>query len=177
MANNDRFKRMKTIKLQEWALFAEVLGGIAIVITLIFLVLETRANTNAIQVQTYQSLTAELNTVRFENMKTQNMVALFQYTKKPFNELTDHQKYRLIMITEATWGIYESAFYANERNVLGENEWGRFEAAICRNYHVDKTLWYPETAGPSSLDATALNGIARNVTPKFREYVESFCNN
>ena len=55
---------MKTIKLQEWALFAEVLGGIAIVITLIFLVLETRANTNAIQVQTYQSLTAELNTCK-----------------------------------------------------------------------------------------------------------------
>ena len=167
---------MKTTKLQKWALVAEVLGGIAIVITLVFLVLETRANTNAIQVQTYQSLTAELNALRFEKTKTYNIGAYLAYTKGSFKELTDQQKYRLIIVTEAIWGIYESAFYANERGVLGEDEWGRFEAAICRNYAVDKMLWYPELAGPSSLDVTAINGIARNVTPKFKQYVESFCN-
>lgn len=166
---------MNKTKLQEWALVAEVLGGIAIVITLIFLVLETRATTNAIQTQTYQTLTAELNDIRIEKSKTVNMEAYLAYAQTSFTELSEQQQFRLIVIAEALWGIYESAYYAQNRGVLGGDEWYRFEAAICRNFKVDKPLWYPETQGPSTLEATALNGIARNVTPRFRQYVESTC--
>lgn len=166
---------MKKIQLQEWALAAEVLGGIAIVITLIFLVLETRANTNAIQAQTYQALTSELNALRRENTKSQNIEAYLSYTQSSLSEITDEQKLRLIFMTEATWGIYESAFYAKERGVLGDDEWLRFSAAICRNYAIDRGIWYPEQSGASALDKTAANGIARNVTPKFKTFVETSC--
>ena len=55
---------MNSEQLQKWALLAEVIGAAAVVITLIFLIVETRENTNAIQSQTYQALTAELNRSR-----------------------------------------------------------------------------------------------------------------
>ena len=55
---------MKKLNLSEMALAAEILGGVAVVVTLVFLVLATRENTNAIQAQTYQALTAELNAIR-----------------------------------------------------------------------------------------------------------------
>jgi hypothetical protein len=42
------------------ALAAEIIGGAAVIITLIFLVMETRENTRAVQAQTYLALTSEL---------------------------------------------------------------------------------------------------------------------
>jgi hypothetical protein len=39
----------KRLWLQQWALAAEIIGGLAVVASLLFLVLETRENTNAIQ--------------------------------------------------------------------------------------------------------------------------------
>jgi len=43
---------MKSNTLQHWALSAEILSGIAVVVTLVLLVLESRENTNAIQART-----------------------------------------------------------------------------------------------------------------------------
>ena len=50
--------------LKVWALAAEVIAAVSVVVTLGFLVLETRANTNASQAQTYQLLMQELNDYR-----------------------------------------------------------------------------------------------------------------
>ena len=43
---------MKSNTLQHWALSAEILGGVAVMLTLVLLVLEPRENTNAIQALT-----------------------------------------------------------------------------------------------------------------------------
>ena len=46
------------MKLEKWALGAEILGGVAIVVTLIVLIIEIRGNTSAIQAQTINTLVA-----------------------------------------------------------------------------------------------------------------------
>jgi len=51
-------------KLKIWALAAEVISGIAVVVTLVFLVFEMRNNTSATQAQTYQLLMQEMNAYR-----------------------------------------------------------------------------------------------------------------
>lgn len=55
---------MENQRLQRMALIAEVISGIAIVITLAFLAIEMRGYTNAIQAQTYQALMQQLNDYR-----------------------------------------------------------------------------------------------------------------
>jgi hypothetical protein len=40
------------MKLEKWALLAEIVSGVAIVITLVILILEVRGNTDAVRVQT-----------------------------------------------------------------------------------------------------------------------------
>jgi hypothetical protein len=44
------------MKLEKWALIAEIIGGAAIVVTLVVLVVEIRANTDAIAVSNRQSM-------------------------------------------------------------------------------------------------------------------------
>ena len=43
------------MKLEKWALGAEILSGVAIVVTLIVLIVEVRGNTDAVQAQTLNS--------------------------------------------------------------------------------------------------------------------------
>ena len=166
---------MKTERLQTWALAAEIIGGIAVVVTLIFLVLETRENTNAIQTQTYQSLTSELNIVR-RTMATPVMADMMvTLATSGLDALSENEQFIYVMSTGAKWGVYESAFYAHERGVLGESEWLRFMAAICRNYALDHVVWAPEEYGKELTLGGISYSMATGLTPEFTQYTEASC--
>ena len=47
---------MKNKQLQKWALGAEVISAVAVVVTIGFLGVQTMDNTNALQAQTFQAL-------------------------------------------------------------------------------------------------------------------------
>ena len=140
---------------------------LVIVVTLVFLVLATRENTNAIQAQTYQALTSELNVIRLTYTTSELADISVRSSTQGIQALSDADRNRLQFHAEAKWGIYESAFFSRNRGVLGEDEWARFESAICRNFTIDKPMWEPED--------TQWGSLARNITPTFRDYVESVC--
>lgn len=166
---------MKKKNLQKYALFAEVIGGIAVLVTLIFLVIETRENTNALQAQTYQSLTAELNVIRNTSITSGFSKTYLEYAKKGFDGLDDAAAFDMNTFSQAVWGVYESAFYARERGVLGPDEYVRFQRAMCRNFKADKEQWFPKNNNDILIKGTIANSLAANVTPKFRHYVEDLC--
>lgn len=152
-------------KLQAWALTAEVVSGIAVVATLIFLAFEMRDNTNASQAQTYQILMREVNEYRkmlaepelaevFEKQRTEGWQSLDNIQKRQYRSLN------LII-----WSIYESAFFANKRGVLGESEWSRFDARLCDFFESSQTLW-------ASGEPTSIRELH---TEEFVEYVENLC--
>jgi len=157
---------MNNNRLQKWALAAEIIGGLAVVVTLVFLVIETRNNTNSIQAQTYQNLTEELNQTRRDQMDPVIARIFVKAREEGFDALNPEERYLAAQVRSAKWGVYESAFYARERNVLGEFEWVRFQEAICRNLNVDAKDWMPVGGGP---------GIKTILTPRFSAYVESSC--
>jgi hypothetical protein len=73
--------------------------------------------------------------------------------------LTRAERQMWVLPRQMIWGVYESAYFANERRVLGDREWIRFEDAICRNYGGDDDVsWNPDL-----------------LTPEFVDYVESAC--
>ena len=158
---------MKKLSLSEMALAAEVLGGAAVVVTLVFLVLATRENTNAIQAQTYQALTSELNTIRLAYSTSDVPESYAVLSTQGIQALSEAARLRMQFVAEAKWGVYESAFFSRSRGVLGEDEWIRFEGAICRNLVIDEAMWEPED--------TQWGSLADNITPMFREFVESEC--
>lgn len=158
---------MKKLSLAEWALAAEIIGGVAVVITLVFLVVATRENTNAVRAQTYQGLTSELNEIRAA-YATSEMADLFLVSSaQGLDALSVTDRIRLQLNAEAKWGVFENAFFSRDRGVLGEDEWARFERAICRSFEFDKAIWESED--------TQLGSISNNITPRFRDYVESSC--
>ena len=154
------------LKLQEYAMIAEILGGVAVIVTLLFLVFETRENTNAIQAQTYQSLTSELNEIRRTSISADMADIREKLQSSGLDSLSGTERFRYISNRQALWGVYESSFYARERDILGDLEWERFGDAICRNYSSDSEFWTRSERGGS---------ISGTITETFLEYIESSC--
>ena len=124
--------------LQEYTLIAKMMGGVAVIVTLIFLVVETRE-------------TAEMNVrVAQEGIESLGAIELYQYMTKRM----------------ALWGVYENAYFARQRGVLGDSEWSRLYGQICRNFMIESEVWE---------GITARGGVAHSLTPEFRLYTEISC--
>ncbi len=156
---------MNREKLQDFALVAEIVAGISIIVTLAFLALEMRSNTDAIRAQTYHELMAQLNEWRTLIVTDQGLSVLTdQLTSEGWENLESSDERRLWYREMVLWGIYESAYYANERGVLGVEEWTRFEITMCRRYGRDN-FWDPP--GPRNMTEV--------LTPDFSKYVLNTC--
>ena len=161
---------MRADQLQKWALGAEIAGAVAVVITLGFLTFQMRENTNAVQAQTYQALMRELNDWRTQ-LSEERLILEQKHTQEGWQNLTIVEQRQIRVRSLILWSIYESAYYANERGVLGEREWIRFDVAICRLFEgrarevPQEDLWEPEGVTP----------MAELLTPDFVDYIESSC--
>jgi hypothetical protein len=161
---------LKSKKLQKWALAAEIISAAAIIVTLAFLVVEMRANTAAIQDQTYQELTQQLNNYRTNIMDSDWLYAREKLLTEGWENLDRIERSKLIMLRHNLFGIYEMAYYSRKRGVIGEGEWIRFENAICNAYRadVDRGLW-----GVASAKGTTT--LQENLTPEFGQYIIDNC--
>ena len=67
------------------------------------------------------------------------------------------EDFRLNLLVSTLWGIYENAYYSNQRGLFGRSEWERFERQVCRNAARDLPL------------------IGNLLTEEFRAFAESGC--
>jgi len=140
---------------------AEVAGAVAVVVTLALVAVEMRANTSALQAQTYQNLTQELNDYRILLLELGDRgrsEARAKWRQNGWDSLTSDEQRLFRLPSQVLWGIYESAYFARERGVLGDREWTRFNEGICRNRANQEEFWAPDL-----------------LTSDFLAYVEALC--
>jgi hypothetical protein len=145
---------------------AEIFGGVAIIVTLAFLAVQMRENTEAIRAQTFQELQSQLNDWRsFGTVQPEFIEAMEKFQSKGWEGLDAVESLRVWSRFVTLWAIFESAYIANERGVLGEIEWRRFERGACRRFAVSQQQWDP----PDSRDMKNL------LTPEFVSFIETTC--
>jgi len=157
-------------QLKKMALAAEIIGGAAVIVTLVFLVVETRENTRAVQAQSYLALTSELNRIR-EKLFEPEVASIFSNAildRAAPESPRDALIYRQIF--EAAFSIYEAAYYAKQKGVLDGSEWSRFDEAMCRNMSNVAPIWEQD-------DSLAIlgQGVRSTLTEPFVNYVEDHC--
>lgn len=76
-------------KLQEYALIAEIIGGIAIVCSLIFVGVQIRQNSEVSEINAYQDLISQItvmNTVRVQDPEFADLFWRFDHGEQPRND-------------------------------------------------------------------------------------------
>lgn len=126
------------MKLEKWALVAEIIGAIAIVFTVAVLVVETRRNTAATYARNYDQLSADMADWRMQLAANADMQAAY------FSVLNDDEcVWNLpaervcdtgILVASALFLIYERAYFSHEYGQLGDQEWARYERSMCGNF-------------------------------------------
>jgi hypothetical protein len=152
-------------KLQVWALTAEIISGVAVVATLLFLAFEMRDNTNAAQAQTYQILMQEINGYRKMIGEQAMAEVVVKYGAEGWDALNPVEQRQIRSTQLVIWGIYESAYFANKRGILGASEWSRFNRLLCDRLDNSKAQWASGHQTP----------IRELHTAEFVEYVEKLC--
>jgi hypothetical protein len=155
--------------LKGWAHVAEITASLAVVVSVFFIVFELRSNTNAIQAQTYQAITTELNDWREFGLLDPRGAARFTQADLASASLEEVQIWRTRRLI--LWANYESAYFARQRGILGDEEWVRFEMAICRAYGTDSFTW---NFTKDNWNPTPFVDL---LTPNFVDFILDKCSN
>ena len=125
---------MQEASLRKYALVAEIVSAVAVVVSLIFVALQIKDNTDAVRAATYDDILSDHIQWR---MTIASSPALNETMVKDFTDsapLTPTEEQTRSWVAQAAWQIYERAYFARKYQTLGDSEWERYEAAICRTF-------------------------------------------
>ena len=116
---------------KKYALISEIIGGIAIVFSLLVVSYQISLSTSATKAATEQALMEEINNWRLSIGDTEDKAFTFLHPESQVDQLTEKQLMQRMANLDAFWGIQESAFMAYEVGILDDNSWERFYRVMC----------------------------------------------
>ena len=145
--------------LQDWASIAEIAGAAAVVISLIYVGSQLRANTRAVEAQTRQAFSAQDLTF-FATALDQTVVARAVAKRQAGEELSRFEQSQLETRQQLNFRIFEHAHYQFEKGTLEQGEWDRYARiifnVICGNQPA-QSMW---------------NRLKESFQPDFRRVVD-----
>jgi hypothetical protein len=151
------------LKLSDYASIAEIVSGLAVVITLVFLALEIRDNTEATRADAFDRNISSLNEIRGWIANSPDLTRAWRaYADGQSARLDETELNRLGIVMVAIMGVYEKAYFARKAELIGDSEWSRFEPLVCGHY-----------------EASARAGILKDwqsaITTEFHAFIEERC--
>ncbi len=102
-------------KLSDWASIAEIVSSFAVVITLLFLVVGIRENTDVTRAAAFDRSIDNINQLSITLAQDEVLTRIFQYYQEDHldvDELSSQEWYRIGMIVRSILRIYETAYYS-----------------------------------------------------------------
>lgn len=149
------------LKLSEWASVAEIVSGIAVVVTLIVLVFEIRDNTQVLRASAYAASLDGINDFGAMISKDAESARIWRaYVTETTGDLDEIDLSRLNDWVYILFRNYEKAYFSEQAGLIGDEEWARFDRNIC---------------GMFELARSAGLNIDTPLTSEFFQYVTSSC--
>jgi hypothetical protein len=151
------------MKLSDWASVAEIVSGIAVVVTLMFLVLSIRENSDIMRASSFADTSDSLIELTRDIIRDDELSVIFQaWRENDISQLDARQMFLLTNMAVTMFRIYEKAFIAEQYDLLGPGEWHRFERTICLIY-------------PRLQSADLADNLRVSLTDEFVQYMDSNC--
>jgi len=152
------------LNLSGYANIADVIAGVAVLVTLVFLVQSFSENTAAIRASSYEELLGDVNDFVMTIAADPELSHIYQmWQGENIGVLTDDERYRLVLILKTLFRNYEKAYFAIQYGTLGTSEAGRFNRISCSfSSRLVQVGLYQEVTGV--------------LTSEYRAYVEHLCN-
>lgn len=116
--------------LESLANLSEFVGGIAVVISLIYLALQVRQNTEAQRMETYAQAVQRIGALQTEVSKDHELLRAWSRGLMDPDSLTPNQRMQLSWTLYAAFGDMEFLFIAARRNALPGEVWERWQRTL-----------------------------------------------
>ena len=121
------------MKVRNLSSLMELLGGIAVLIGLIFVGFELQQNTEAVQAATLQALTDESQEYLLLLAEDEDLNRIWrQAISEGPDSLDEADASRLVFLYRAQWIRMQNAFLQWQRGTLDDEDWAFYRGIICR---------------------------------------------
>ena len=115
----------------------EFVGGVAVLIGLVFVGLELRQNTSAVQAATLQSITEQSQEYLLLLASDAEINEIWRQGVAKPDELDEGQASRFTFLYRAQWIRFQNAFLQWRRGTLDDEDWAFYAGVICRAHGDD----------------------------------------
>lgn len=119
---------MSSESLQKWALIAEIIGGVAVVVTLAAVAYELRQstdqsvlNTSALEIATYQDLTNSISDLNALIIESPELADIFIRSEKDRESLTENELMRFNTYIINLFRHGDMAYFQYERGAISQD--------------------------------------------------------
>ena len=148
------------MNMENLANYADVIGGVAVIVSLIYVGIQIRRNTKSSRSQANQSAHESLANVSLEISKNAEFSRLVRKGMVSFETMSEDEKFRFMMLMITVFRRYENIFYQYNNGFLEEDLWEGYKQSI---------LLYLYTCGGQAF--WSLRRI--HFSKVFRDYVDS----
>jgi len=118
------------MNIESMANFADVIGGAAVIVSLIYVGIQIRRNAKSSQSQTSQAAHESLANVSLEMAKDSDLSSFLRKGMIAFDELSEDEQFQFVILLTTTFRRYENIFYQYKRGFLEEGLWKGYEQSI-----------------------------------------------
>ncbi len=123
------------MNIESMANYADVISGIAVIVSLIYVGVQIRRNTKSSQSQANQSAHESLATVSLEVAKDRDFSNLTRKGMIAFDELTEEEKFQFILLMVTVFRRFENIFYQYQKGFLEKELWGGYKQSMLLYFH------------------------------------------
>lgn len=152
------------MKIRELNSLMELIGGLAVLVGLIFVGFELKQNTEAVQASTLQNLTDESQEYLLLLAQDEELNRIWrQAVAEGIGSLNESEASRLVFLYRAQWIRFQNAYLQWRRGTLDDEDWAFYRGVICRK---------EGDAGSPSLRGTTWPDHRGALTERFVAFVE-----
>ena len=109
--------------LDQLANIGEIVGSIAVIISIIYVAIQIRTNTEAERTSTYQAVVSDFGALNNTMASTPELSHMFVEAMEDYHQLSADEKARISQLFFQCFRYFENMFYQHRKGYLDEEVW------------------------------------------------------
>jgi hypothetical protein len=120
--------------LDQLGSIGEIIGAFGVVISLVYLAIQIRRNTEAERTSTYQSIVSDFGALNNTMASTPELSHLFVEAMENYHQLSPDEKARISQLFFQCFRYFENMFYQQRKGYLDEEVWTGWKRLMLTYY-------------------------------------------
>ena len=139
------------MSLEALANLGELIAGLGVVASLVFLAIQIRQNTKSVDSAAYQETTKIFQRIQMLPVTDAEVAEILMRASNDYSSLSDVEKYRVGSYVYSMFAAFQSVFKGYENGTVDKELWIGCRDAIKGLLHEEYvTIWWREQAPPMS---------------------------